>query len=95
MFDKMLKLLTDSPFPMKHENRDMTLEASEPNASISASEAFIVHSICGAGLAIALFVAHNLHSIALVARPSETLCLIWVPFIFFYFSLKTQKDQFL
>ncbi|CAK7336337.1 unnamed protein product [Dovyalis caffra] len=46
--------------------------------SISAPQAFLIHLICGLGLALSLWVANNLYSINLVSDSSLTLRLIWV-----------------
>lgn len=55
-------------------------EKENPSISISVPQAFLVHLISGLGLAISLWVAHNLYSINLVSHSSITLRLIWVLF---------------
>ncbi|XP_068342029.1 PIGF/3-ketodihydrosphingosine reductase fusion protein [Pyrus communis] len=58
------------------KNKEM---ASKPSSkAISKAEALAVHLISGFGLAVAFWVAHNVHSITLTSHPSHTLCLIWV-----------------
>lgn len=56
---------------------------------ISSLHTFLLHIICGIGLALAFWVAHNVYSINLVEDPSQTLRLIWVieaPFVILLFS---------
>ena len=53
--------------PIKKEEKE------NPSRSISAPQAFLIHLICGLGLAISLWVSHNFYSINLVSHPSITL----------------------
>lgn len=73
--------------------KSSTAENATQSISISATQAFLVHLICGLGLAITLWVAHNLYSINLVSDPSPTLLLTWVLlylplFVFHFFFIK-------
>ncbi|KAF2301551.1 hypothetical protein GH714_025751 [Hevea brasiliensis] len=52
--------------------------AENSSQSLSALQVFSIHMICGLGLAIALWMAHNLYSINVISDPSCTLRLIWV-----------------
>ncbi|KDP41947.1 hypothetical protein JCGZ_26965 [Jatropha curcas] len=62
----------------KKSNTTKTSTAENSSRSVSFLQAFFVHIICGLGLAIALWVAHDLYSINLVSDPSRTLRLIWM-----------------
>ncbi|KAL1809791.1 hypothetical protein ACET3Z_026781 [Daucus carota] len=56
---------------------------------ISSLYTFILHTICGLGLALAYWVAHNVYSVSLVNDPTQTLRLIWVieaPIVILLFS---------
>ncbi|KAM1048107.1 hypothetical protein ACFX2I_027306 [Malus domestica] len=58
------------------KNKEMAAKPS--SKAISKAEALAVHLISGFGLAVAFWVAHNVHSIILTSHPSHTLRLIWV-----------------
>ncbi|RXH81614.1 hypothetical protein DVH24_035035 [Malus domestica] len=58
------------------KNKEMAAKPS--SKAISKAEALVVHLISGFGLAVAFWVAHNVHSISLTSHPSLTLRLIWV-----------------
>ncbi|XP_048424130.1 uncharacterized protein LOC103939883 isoform X2 [Pyrus x bretschneideri] len=58
------------------KNKEMAAKPS--SKAISKAEALAVHLISGFGLAVAFWVAHNVHSITLTSHPSHTLRLIWV-----------------
>ncbi|KAM1196763.1 hypothetical protein ACFX2I_008450 [Malus domestica] len=58
------------------KNKEMAAKPS--SKAISKAEALVVHWISGFGLAVAFWVAHNVHSISLTSHPSLTLRLIWV-----------------
>ncbi|XP_020414423.1 uncharacterized protein LOC18781784 isoform X2 [Prunus persica] len=75
------------------KNKEMAVKAS--SRSISATEALVVHLICGLGLAVAFWVAHNLHSINLTTHPSHTLrliCVIECPIVILLYS-RYRKDR--
>ncbi|EEF49252.1 phosphatidylinositol-glycan biosynthesis, class f, putative [Ricinus communis] len=65
--------------------------------SVSILLACLVHLICGLGLAVSLWVAHNLYSVNLVSDPSDTLLLIWtvetpiVVLLYSWFRLNPKK----
>ncbi|XP_022153416.1 phosphatidylinositol-glycan biosynthesis class F protein [Momordica charantia] len=51
--------------------------ASKAPTAVSIAEAFLVHLICGLGLALALWIARYIYSTDLISNPSHTLFLIW------------------
>jgi hypothetical protein len=55
------------------KKKEKEKEKENPSRSISAPRAFLIHLICGLGLAISLWVSHNFYSINLVSHPSITL----------------------
>ncbi|XP_031248102.1 uncharacterized protein LOC116105845 [Pistacia vera] len=55
-----------------------TSPSSSSSHSVSPLQTFLVHLICGVGLGVGYWVAHNIYSINLVSHPSGTLRLIWV-----------------
>ncbi|GAY49488.1 hypothetical protein WN944_022671 [Citrus x changshan-huyou] len=60
-----------------------------PSQSVSPMQTFFIHLICGVGLAVGLWVAHNFYSISLISNPSRTLRLIWVtmcPLVILFYS---------
>uniref|UniRef100_A0A2P2JQR0 Uncharacterized protein MANES_11G069000 n=1 Tax=Rhizophora mucronata TaxID=61149 RepID=A0A2P2JQR0_RHIMU len=70
----------------KNEGEDANQHQS---ISISRLQACSVHMICGLGLAVAFWVAHNLYSISLVSHPSPTLrliCIVEIPIAILLFS---------
>ncbi|OAY37026.1 uncharacterized protein C1450.15 [Manihot esculenta] len=75
--------------------------AENSSRSVSALQAFFVHLICGLGLAIALWVAHNFYAINLVSDPSRTLRLIWivqspiVTLLYSWFRLDPERCSYL
>ncbi|KAH0982948.1 hypothetical protein GBA52_010125 [Prunus armeniaca] len=75
------------------KNKEMAVKAS--SRSISATEALVVHLICGLGLTVAFWVAHNVHSVNLTTHPSHTLRLICVfecPIVILLYS-RYRKDR--
>ncbi|VFQ87267.1 unnamed protein product [Cuscuta campestris] len=57
---------------------------------VSPAKAFLLHLICGLGLASAFWVAHNIFSTDLISSPAQTLCLILVfesPVVLLLYSL--------
>ncbi|KAJ9178905.1 hypothetical protein P3X46_010751 [Hevea brasiliensis] len=75
--------------------------AENSSRSVSALQALSIHLICGLGLSIALWVAHNLYSINLVSDPSRTLRLIWivespiVTLLYSWFRLNPEQCSYL
>lgn len=58
-------------------------------------QAFVLHLLCGLGLALAFWVARNVYSVNLIADPAQTLRLIWVPYrlsLCFWVLLKFEFD---
>lgn len=47
-------------------------------STVSPSQSFFLHLLCGLGLASAVWVAQNIYSVNLIANPAQTLRLIWV-----------------
>ncbi|PON98472.1 GPI biosynthesis protein Pig-F [Trema orientale] len=79
----------------KTKTKTTIVEASAA-AIVSASEVFLVHLICAAGLAISFWVASNLHSITLISHPSQTLRHIWViqcPIVILLYSRYRQSSR--
>ncbi|KAA8542010.1 hypothetical protein F0562_023162 [Nyssa sinensis] len=66
-------------------------------SSASPSHAFLLHLICGLGLASSFWVANNVYSVNLITNPSQTLRLIWVieaPIVILLYSLfRKNPDQ--
>ncbi|KAJ0007077.1 hypothetical protein Pint_30375 [Pistacia integerrima] len=61
---------------VKHSATE-TSPSSSSSHSVSPLQTFLVHLICGVGLGVGYWVAHNIYSINLVSHPSGTLRLIW------------------
>ncbi|KAK1576768.1 hypothetical protein Q3G72_016369 [Acer saccharum] len=64
--------------------------------SMSITQAFLIHLICGVGLAVRFWVAHNIYSINLVSHPSHTLRLILVvetPIVILLYSCVRQNPD--
>ncbi|TXG69450.1 hypothetical protein EZV62_004385 [Acer yangbiense] len=64
--------------------------------SMSITQAFLIHLICGVGLAVGFWVAHNVYSINLVSHPSHTLRLILVvetPIVILLYSCFRQNPD--
>ncbi|KAK0596304.1 hypothetical protein LWI29_014499 [Acer saccharum] len=64
--------------------------------SMSITQAFFIHLICGVGLAVGFWVAHNVYSINLVSHPSHTLRLILVvetPIVILLYSCFRQNPD--
>ncbi|XP_059643554.1 PIGF/3-ketodihydrosphingosine reductase fusion protein-like [Cornus florida] len=87
---------------MEEEKKNQTLKASKSRndtvqpPSPSPSQEFLLHLICGLGLASAFWVARNLYSINLVTHTSQTLRLIWVieaPIVILLYSLFRQNPN--
>ncbi|XP_024023183.1 phosphatidylinositol-glycan biosynthesis class F protein isoform X3 [Morus notabilis] len=81
---------------MKHKRQGRPAGLEAPLALVSAAEAFIVHLICAVGLAVSLWVAHNLLFNSLISHPSQTLFLIWViecPVVILLYSHYRQNRQ--
>lgn len=81
---------------MKHKRQGRPAGLEAPSALVSAAEAFIVHLICAVGLAVSLWVAHNLLFNSLISHPSQTLFLIWViecPVVILLYSHYRQNRQ--
>ncbi|CAL5361665.1 unnamed protein product [Camellia sinensis] len=62
---------------MEEKKKQQPIKGNDTVASASAWKAFLVHLICGLGLASALQVAHKIYSVDLNSDPSHTLRLIW------------------
>ncbi|XP_057997557.1 PIGF/3-ketodihydrosphingosine reductase fusion protein-like [Hevea brasiliensis] len=75
--------------------------AENSSRSVSALQALSIHLICGLGLAIGLWVAHNLYSMNVVSDPSRTLRLIWivespiVTLLYSWFRLNPEQCSYL
>ncbi|KAJ4840214.1 hypothetical protein Tsubulata_002968 [Turnera subulata] len=82
---------------MKEEKKQKKKEPKTTTPSVSPPQAFLVHLVCGLGLAAPLWVAHNLFSLTLVSDPSSTLRLIWVVktvvMILVYSSFRQNPEQ--
>ncbi|CAA2975178.1 phosphatidylinositol-glycan biosynthesis class F [Olea europaea subsp. europaea] len=67
---------------MEKEKRQRNLNSSETKIDmvlfIPPAKVFVLHLICGLGLASAFWAAQNFYSINLVSNPAETLHLIWI-----------------
>ncbi|KAL5756652.1 hypothetical protein ACOSQ2_021398 [Xanthoceras sorbifolium] len=73
-------------------------KASTENSwqSMSITQSFFNHLICGVGLAVGFWVAHNVYHINLVSDPSHTLRLIWVvesPIVILLYSCLRQNPD--
>ncbi|KAL5576177.1 hypothetical protein UlMin_017876 [Ulmus minor] len=63
---------------------------------MGAADSSVTHLICGLGLAVSFWLAHNLLSITLLSHPSNTLRLIWViecPIVILLYSRYRQNSQ--
>ncbi|CAL5444264.1 unnamed protein product [Camellia sinensis] len=75
---------------MEEKKKQQPIKGNDTVASASAWKGFLVHLICGLGLASALEVAHKIYSVDLNSDPSHTLRLIWVleaPIVILIYSL--------
>ncbi|KAF5932522.1 hypothetical protein HYC85_028693 [Camellia sinensis] len=75
---------------MEEKKKRQPIKGNDTVASASAWKGFLVHLICGLGLASALQVAHKIYSVDLNSDPSHTLRLIWVleaPIVILIYSL--------
>ncbi|KAI7984879.1 Uncharacterized protein C1450.15 [Camellia lanceoleosa] len=75
---------------MEEKKKQQPIKGNDTVASASAWKAFLVHLICGLGLASALQVAQKIYSVDLNSDPSHTLRLIWVieaPIVILIYSL--------
>ncbi|KAI8019977.1 Uncharacterized protein C1450.15 [Camellia lanceoleosa] len=76
------------------EKKGKKKQPSEGNDTVSSPspspwQAFLVHLICGLGLASALWIAHKVYT-NLISDPSQILCLIWIieaPIVILLFSI--------
>ncbi|KAF5957224.1 hypothetical protein HYC85_004449 [Camellia sinensis] len=76
----------------KKRKKNQPSEGNDTVSSPSPSpwQAFLVHLICGLGLASALWIAHKVYSTNLISDPSQTLRLIWIieaPIVILLFSI--------
>ncbi|CAK9186846.1 unnamed protein product [Ilex paraguariensis] len=80
----------------KHTKALRKINGTVSSASASQLQAFMLHVICGLGLASAFWVAHNVYSISLISDPSQTLRLIWLVealIVILFYSLFRQNPN--
>ncbi|KAK3029370.1 hypothetical protein RJ639_037893 [Escallonia herrerae] len=85
---------------MERKKKNKLVKASTVTKStvhaVSPLQAFVLHLICGLGLASAFWVAHNVYSVNLIGSPAQTLRLIWVgeaPIVILLYSVFRQNPS--
>ncbi|KAK2976591.1 hypothetical protein RJ640_021393 [Escallonia rubra] len=85
---------------MERKKKNKLVKASTVTKStlrtVSPLQAFVLHLICGLGLASAFWVARNVYSVNLIGNPAQTLRLIWVieaPIVILLYSVFRQNPS--